>query len=102
MSQDLIQFKVTGVVQGVNFRSHTQKEAQKLGLRGHCYNHEDQSVQGAAVGPSQKIEEFRRYLEKGPPSAAVHGVELIKEIRGASDDQIQGVIGKDSGFQVKR
>ncbi|WVQ78217.1 hypothetical protein IAT38_000300 [Cryptococcus sp. DSM 104549] len=102
MSHDLIQFKVTGVVQGVNFRYYTQKEAQKLGLKGHCYNHPDESVQGVAVGPTDKIQQFHHYLKNGPPSAEVHGVELIKETRGASEAEIKEAVGEAKGFEVKR
>lgn len=32
--------------------------AQKLGLRGHCYNHSDSSVQGVAAGSSEKVEQL--------------------------------------------
>lgn len=66
------------VYQGVNFRYYTQKEwacceirrdhpkymtdfslrAQKLGIRGHCYNHSDSSVQGVAVGSSEKVDQL--------------------------------------------
>nr|ODN99687.1 hypothetical protein L204_02120 [Cryptococcus depauperatus CBS 7855] len=100
--QKLIQFKVSGMVQGVNFRQHTQQEAKRLGLQGHCYNHQDSSVQGAVVGPSVKVDEFQRYLERGPPAAQVHGLEIIKEIKGPNDAQIQEILGNNGGFEVRR
>ncbi|WWD15803.1 hypothetical protein CI109_100227 [Kwoniella shandongensis] len=102
MSEDLIQFKVTGEVQGVNFRHYTQKEAQKLGLKGHCYNHDDSSVQGVAVGPEDKIKQFRAFLQKGPSAAEVHSVELIKESKGASKEEIDKALGGTKGFEVRR
>ncbi|OWZ59239.1 hypothetical protein C356_01080 [Cryptococcus neoformans c45] len=102
MAQDIIQFKLSGGVQGVNFRYYTQKEAQKLGIRGHCYNHSDSSVQGVAVGSSEKVDQFRKWLEKGPPSAEVHNVELIKELRNASEADVEKAVGTSSGFEVRR
>ncbi|KAK8869922.1 hypothetical protein IAR55_000490 [Kwoniella newhampshirensis] len=102
MSEDLIQFRVTGQVQGVNFRYYTQKEAQKLGLRGHCYNHDDSSVQGVAVGPEDKVKQFRLFLQKGPSAAEVHSVDLIKECKGAGADEIEKALEGTKGFEVKR
>ncbi|WRT67007.1 uncharacterized protein IL334_003973 [Kwoniella shivajii] len=102
MSVNLIQFKVVGDVQGVNFRSYTQKEAQKLGLKGHVYNHDDSSVQGVAVGPEDKIKQFRSFLESGPSAAEVHKVDLIKDTKNPSDDEIQNATGGSDGFEVRR
>ncbi|WWC61228.1 uncharacterized protein I303_103808 [Kwoniella dejecticola CBS 10117] len=102
MSQTLIQFKVTGDVQGVNFRHYTQKEAQKLGLKGHVYNHDDSSVQGVAIGAEEKIKQFQYFLSKGPSSADVHNVELIKNQQNASEEDIKNALGDSSGFEVRR
>ncbi|WVR05090.1 hypothetical protein IAU60_002102 [Kwoniella sp. DSM 27419] len=102
MSFDLIEFKVTGEVQGVNFRSYTQKEAQKLSLKGHVYNHDDASVQGLAVGPSDKIKQFHDFLQKGPSSADVKEVQFLKESRGISEEEANEALGGSSGFEVKR
>ncbi|KAK6902802.1 hypothetical protein I203_108061 [Kwoniella mangroviensis CBS 8507] len=102
MSQNLIQFKVTGDVQGVNFRSYTQKEAQKLGLKGHVYNHDDSSVQGVAVGPPDKIKQFQSFLSQGPSAAEVHKVELIQNKSDASEEEIKKALGGSGGFEIRR
>ncbi|WWC85366.1 uncharacterized protein L201_000229 [Kwoniella dendrophila CBS 6074] len=102
MSQNLIQFKVTGDVQGVNFRSYTQKEAQKLGLKGHVYNHDDSSVQGVAVGSAEQIKQFQSFLSKGPSAADVHNVELLQNDQNASEEDIKKALGGSTGFEVRR
>ncbi|WWC69576.1 uncharacterized protein I206_103519 [Kwoniella pini CBS 10737] len=102
MSQTLIQFKVTGDVQGVSFRYYTQKEAQKLGLKGYVYNHDDSSVQGIAVGVEDKVKQFQSYLSKGPSTAQVHNVELIQNNSSASEEEIKKALGGSSGFEVRR
>ncbi|OCF39869.1 hypothetical protein I317_06306 [Kwoniella heveanensis CBS 569] len=102
MSVDLIEFRVSGEVQGVNFRHYTQKEAQKLGLKGHVYNHDDSSVQGLVVGPSDKIKQFHDFLQKGPSAATVEKVEFLRESRGISEEEAQTALGGSSGFEVKR
>ncbi|ORY32257.1 Acylphosphatase-domain-containing protein [Naematelia encephala] len=100
---DLIQFKVTGSVQGVSFRYATQKEAQKLGLKGWCRNHPDSSVEGAAVGPSDKIQQFHQFLHRGPSAAEVERVELITEKRNISEQEADKALGgRLSGFEVRR
>ncbi|RXK38360.1 hypothetical protein M231_04402 [Tremella mesenterica] len=115
---DLIEFKVsvrhsfttrnelivksTGVVQGVNFRSFVQRRAKDLGLRGWCWNHPDKSVEGVVVGPSDNVRALKRYLEQGPPAAEVHKVEMIKEISGASESDIEAALDGAKGFEVRR
>ncbi|CAD6580407.1 MAG: hypothetical protein TREMPRED_002738 [Tremellales sp. Tagirdzhanova-0007] len=88
-------------LQGVSFRYHTQKEANKLDLRGWCHNHPDSSVEGVAVGSPDNIKQFRLYLERGPSAAQVSGVELITEKQGASDAEIKEALGSGGGgFEI--
>ncbi|ADV20493.1 hypothetical protein I315_04284 [Cryptococcus gattii Ru294] len=53
---------------------------------------------------AQDIIQFkvRKWLEKGPPSAEVHQVELIKEMRNASEADVEKAVGSSSGFEVRR
>ncbi|KAG9389302.1 Acylphosphatase [Pyrenophora tritici-repentis] len=44
MSAKRIQYKVEGRVQGVNFRSFTQKQARSIGITGFVTNASDGSV----------------------------------------------------------
>ncbi len=65
---------VEGLVQGVNFRYYTTREAQSLGLTGWVANLPDGRVETVAEGPREALETFLAFLHQGPPSAHVHGV----------------------------
>ncbi|USP80100.1 uncharacterized protein yc1106_07374 [Curvularia clavata] len=75
MSSKRIQYKVEGRVQGVNFRSFTQKQARSLGVTGYVTNASDGSVQGEAQGSEDKINDFIQHLNKGPPASSVSKVD---------------------------
>ncbi|CAI9637843.1 acylphosphatase family protein [Alternaria burnsii] len=75
MSTKRIQYKVEGQVQGVNFRSFTQKQAKSIGVTGFVTNASDGSVQGEAQGSDDKINEFIQHLNKGPSAASVSKVD---------------------------
>lgn len=70
---------VSGRVQGVFFRASTAREATRLGIRGHAINLADGRVEVLAVGPQGAVEEFRRWLHRGPPMARVDHVECRAE-----------------------
>ena len=73
-------FKVVGRVQGVGFRWFTRVVARRLQLAGWVKNLPDGSVEVAASGREEKLEELRRLLEKGPDGAVVSGVIDIEPI----------------------
>lgn len=73
--KERISFKVDGEVQGVNFRSSTQKQARSIGVTGFVTNASDGTVQGEAQGTADQVKEFVQYLGKGPSAASVSGVE---------------------------
>ncbi|KAJ4383614.1 hypothetical protein N0V86_001669 [Didymella sp. IMI 355093] len=75
MSDKRISFKVDGEVQGVNFRSFTQKQASSIGITGFVTNASDGTVQGEAQGSADQLKEFVQHLNKGPSAASVSGVE---------------------------
>lgn len=75
MSSKRISFRVEGKVQGVNFRSYTQKQAKNIGLTGYVSNASDGSVQGEAQGSDDKIKDFVQHLHKGPSASSVSGVD---------------------------
>ncbi|SFF57796.1 acylphosphatase [Fontimonas thermophila] len=68
-------FRVTGRVQGVFFRQSTAETAQRLGLDGWVRNCADGSVEGCARGDPAALEDFHRWLHRGPPAARVERVE---------------------------
>lgn len=64
-----------GVVQGVNFRYATRREAQRLLLTGWVRNRPDGTVEVIAEGPRAQLERLLDFLRSGPPMARVTGVE---------------------------
>ncbi len=70
---------VSGKVQGVFFRASTAREATRLGIKGHAINLPDGRVEVLAAGPAGAVEEFRRWLQRGPPMARVDQVECRAE-----------------------
>lgn len=71
-------FRVTGQVQGVYFRHSTRVEAERLLLSGYARNLPDGSVEVAARGAPEAVEELHRWLHRGPRSARVEGVEELE------------------------
>lgn len=67
---------VYGRVQGVNFRSATQRAAVQHGLTGWVRNRSDGAVETMAEGPQHALEAFERFLHRGPSAADVERVEL--------------------------
>ncbi len=70
---------VSGRVQGVFFRDHTQRWASSLGLAGWVRNLGDGRVEAVAEGEKEKIEDLIGYLKQGPPVARVEDVEVSWE-----------------------
>ena len=62
---------VTGRVQGVNFRYYTQRESERLELRGYVLNRQDGSVEVVAEGERAALEALLAWLHRGPPAARV-------------------------------
>lgn len=77
---------VKGVVQGVNFRYYTQREAIRNGVNGWVRNLPDGSVAAVFEGEEPDVESVVQWCRKGPPSARV--TELIvqpEDYRGEFD-----------------
>lgn len=70
-----MRFIVRGIVQGVNFRAATAREAAARGLRGRVWNRDDGAVEVVAEGDASRLDELGRWLEQGPRSARVEQVE---------------------------
>lgn len=70
-------FLVSGLVQGVGFRSFTRSMARKLGLAGFVQNLPDGRVEAVAAGGAEALERFAGLLARGPATSAVR--ELVEE-----------------------
>ena len=69
-------FTVRGRVQGVGFRYSARRAAQSLGVFGWIRNCENGDVEGGLQGGRDAVEAMVRWLESGPPSARVAGVDV--------------------------
>jgi len=73
---------VTGRVQGVGFRWFVRVAGRRLGLAGWVRNREDGSVELAASGSQEKLDELRKQVRRGPDAARVTDVEDLEAIEG--------------------
>lgn len=67
--------RVDGRVQGVWFRAHTQKEAQRLGVTGYARNLPDGAVEVLACGDETAVTQLQRWLHQGSPASRVDRVD---------------------------
>lgn len=63
--------RVEGRVQGVGFRYSALSQAEHLGLSGWVRNEADGSVTAFVQGDPGLVEDFCRWMERGPPGARV-------------------------------
>ncbi|MEM3672680.1 MAG: acylphosphatase [Candidatus Bathyarchaeia archaeon] len=70
---------VSGRVQGVFFRSETQEEARKRGVKGWVRNLPDGRVEAVFEGEENAVNELIEFCKRGPPGAVVTGVKVVME-----------------------
>ena len=66
-----IHIRVTGKVQGVNYRSSAKEKADELGLNGFVRNDPDGAVSIEVAGDDMNLNTFVAWCKKGPPHAQV-------------------------------
>ncbi len=66
---------ISGIVQGVFFRSNTVAHAKQLGLKGWVRNLDDGRVEVVAEGGVESLKKLLKWLYKGPSGAIVKKVE---------------------------
>lgn len=69
-------YLISGKVQGVYYRLSAQARARELGLVGWVRNLVDGRVEALAMGESQSLEAFERWLWQGPERARVEAVDI--------------------------
>jgi acylphosphatase len=72
-----IHLRLRGRVQGVGFRWFVRVHARRLGLAGYVANLRDGSVEVAASGEREKLDEFSRVVRRGPDGAEISTVEEL-------------------------
>lgn len=70
-----LKVKITGLVQGVNFRWFIQRRASELGLIGFVQNRPDGSVEFVAEGTREALGRLLDAARVGPSSAVVENVD---------------------------
>ena len=86
-----MQLKITGLVQGVFYRSTAKRIAQDLKLKGYVKNNEDGSVSLVAEGPEDKLVELLKWCQKGPENAQIKDIDV----------KYEAVTGKYPDFSIK-
>lgn len=71
-----LEAKISGKVQGINFRNFVEKHAYALKLQGWVRNDPDGSVTVLAEGEPEALREFEKVLWKGPLFAKVRDVQV--------------------------
>jgi len=78
---------VSGLVQGVFFRSETRARAEELGLFGWVRNLPDGQVEILAEGEKEKLEKLVEWVKRGPEIARVNGLDVEwQEYKGEFKD----------------
>lgn len=67
---------ISGRVQGVAFRWHTRRTAQRCGVAGWVRNLPDGRVEAVAEGPPRPVNDFIEWCRKGPPAAQVDTLDI--------------------------
>lgn len=67
---------ISGRVQGVSFRWHTQRKAQQLGLTGWVRNVWDGRVEAVFEGPDEQVRQAVSWCRRGDPPARVDDIDV--------------------------
>ncbi len=70
-----IKLNITGRVQGVFYRAETQKQADKLGIKGYVKNLANGSVEAVIEGEPSVVSQMIEWCRKGPAISKVNSVE---------------------------
>ncbi len=70
---------ISGLVQGVCFRSYAQDKAESLGLKGWVMNKRDGKVETVFEGEKTNVEDMVSWCRKGPSGARVEKIEVKYE-----------------------
>lgn len=74
-----VHLSISGDVQGVFFRAHTQEKAEELGVTGWVANEADGTVSVTAEGPHNKINDLVGWCHGGPSTATVEKIKVEEE-----------------------
>lgn len=70
---------VSGIVQGVFFRSESKRKAAQDALTGWIRNLPDDRVEAVFEGEEEAVKELVEFCRRGPPGAKVTGIDVAWE-----------------------
>lgn len=88
--------RITGTVQGVNYRASAREQAQDLELTGWVRNTGDGAVELLVGGEGPAVDALLRWCRSGPRRAHVEDVET----REAETEELTTL--PESGFEIRR
>ena len=78
---------ISGKVQGVFYRAHTQNTADRLGIKGYVKNLANGSVEAVFEGDQPAIDQMINWCNKGPEMSRVENVQT-QEIKPLTNFKI--------------
>ena len=70
-----VRLYVTGIVQGIFFRSFIKENAEKLNVKGFVRNLEDGRIEVFIEGEGDNVREMVKICKKGPKHSEIKNVE---------------------------
>jgi acylphosphatase len=80
-----VRVRIEGSVQGVGYRTWTERVAAELGLSGWVRNCRDGAVEALFCGPAEQVAEMLERCREGPRAAHVTAVKIVAEGGDAPD-----------------
>lgn len=81
-----VRVRIHGRVQGVGFRWFVARAARDLDVSGWVRNADDGTVEVAAEGAAEQVEQLLAALRRGPSQALVQSVEIDERPPSAAAD----------------
>ncbi|RQW81421.1 MAG: acylphosphatase [Methanothrix sp.] len=85
-----VHVRVSGKVQGVNYRAFTRDKAKELGIKGWVRNIPGGGVEAVLEGERKTVGKLLRLMKSGPAGSMVLGMEFSElESKDYEDFQIE-------------
>ena len=74
-----IRLYISGIVQGISFRSFIKENAERFNVKGFCRNLEDGRVEVFFEGNNTEVDKMIEICKQGPKHAKISNVEVKEE-----------------------
>jgi acylphosphatase len=71
-----VRIKISGLVQGPNFKKFIADESMKIGIKGHVRNLDSGEVEVMAEGAPEEVDAVISLCKKGAPHSTVKGTDI--------------------------